>query len=270
MQTPQPKYQIGDVFWVPEVVTETRRLDCPDCLGTRKWAVTTPAGGVLETECIRCSWSYRNDKLPSLDYETAVAKASRRLIHGIKLTSPDMPSNDWGEPVRYSCSSDSGTNWTIDESKTFATEADALAAAQTRADVKNVKTTETPEHVDKIRLSGLPFKDARFDEFKNGVWGAWYNYRRFKGAIVETIEDPETEGGTKEELIAALKDKIGWENHPTHRDWPKLVEFTCAVEDFLDVENGGKPEMVDRMIKARDALPKFQREILNGKTTWDH
>jgi hypothetical protein len=63
---PLPKYRTGQTVYRASVSHETEMLPCPDCLGTRKWKVLTPAGAELSTDCIRCCSHGEIRGVPSL------------------------------------------------------------------------------------------------------------------------------------------------------------------------------------------------------------
>lgn len=56
MITPVPKYSVGAHVYGAE--TELRPLPqvCPDCLGTFKWTITTPAGETFSVDCGTCTY----------------------------------------------------------------------------------------------------------------------------------------------------------------------------------------------------------------------
>lgn len=54
---PEPRYTIGSKVWCARVEWGTDPLPCPDCLGTGRWSVRSPAGAEAEVNCPRCSGS---------------------------------------------------------------------------------------------------------------------------------------------------------------------------------------------------------------------
>jgi hypothetical protein len=50
----ETKYSIGDVVYHGRNETVAVRTECPDCKGSREWAVTTPAGQTMTTGCPTC------------------------------------------------------------------------------------------------------------------------------------------------------------------------------------------------------------------------
>lgn len=56
-----PKYDVGDRPWVGDWDVVEERVTCPDCLGEREVAVTTPAGEVFKAPCRHCyhGWESR-------------------------------------------------------------------------------------------------------------------------------------------------------------------------------------------------------------------
>jgi hypothetical protein len=70
---PTPRYAIGDTVFVGNTEQRRTKHACPDCLGTGKWEVTTPAGGKFSAVCLRCSGYSRPADLPPLDTMESVA-----------------------------------------------------------------------------------------------------------------------------------------------------------------------------------------------------
>ncbi len=48
-------FAVGDTVYVAQVHKESIPLPCQDCLGTKTWTVTTPAGDEFECDCLRCA-----------------------------------------------------------------------------------------------------------------------------------------------------------------------------------------------------------------------
>lgn len=54
---PTPRYRLGQPVFAASFTTKEESAPCPDCLGTRRWPVTTPGGTALEVECPACRYS---------------------------------------------------------------------------------------------------------------------------------------------------------------------------------------------------------------------
>ena len=64
---PVPKYAIGDVVYRPRVDHATESLPCPDCLDSKRWTATSPAGEQHEIACPRCSDQYAHSGVDKQD-----------------------------------------------------------------------------------------------------------------------------------------------------------------------------------------------------------
>lgn len=79
-------FAIGDTIFVPHVGQKEIEVQCPDCLGSKTWRISTPAGTSKEIACPRCGGGERSWLLPkryerSLEIkETTVSEVNIR--HG--------------------------------------------------------------------------------------------------------------------------------------------------------------------------------------------
>lgn len=137
MATIETKYQIGDVVFCGTTERKTLQHPCPDCLGSRKWKVVSPAGGEHEFACPRCSARYHSNTDLRLDYQSAQPRVYKRTIGSVRYHS----KGEWGDvgpSVEYMCHETGvGSGSCYKEAALHATEAEALALAQTEADAIN-------------------------------------------------------------------------------------------------------------------------------------
>lgn len=234
---PTPKFRIGDTVYTAEIETVTKRYPCPDCLGTGKWTVETPAGSKMETPCLRCG-SYSNTDLPSLFYTEAVARAQPFEIRTVSVKS--TPDSWSPELVEYSNRPHGGScsYQTLPQGKAFATEAEALAAAEIMASLKNAEAKQEPERITKERIGAMPLNDARFDQFKNGLWSAVYAFRSIRDKIQGLYED--IDSGTVSK-VSEVKEAL--------EDWEKF-DFTPKPEGYATLNP------LEVLVRAAEALPE--------------
>lgn len=210
----ETKYSVGDVVYFASTVTERKRHDCPDCLGTRKWTAQSPAGGEFEFACPRCSASYQNDRDLSLDY-TAYAPTAGRLTIGSIQVNTAPGSYDHGN--RYMCvETGVGSGSVYDEARLFDTEDAALAAAQAMADEQNAKTTWIVEQYNRsLSLSDYQIENAKLktaDEARSRAQSMLWNVGHLFSEIREADD--------KEAII----DLIDWYgDHDWERDKEKFL-----------------------------------------------
>jgi hypothetical protein len=243
--TPTPRFNIGDTAWVARLTQETVHLPCPDCLGAHEWAVTTPAGGRLTSPCMRCTDKYTNTGLPSLTYQTVQGRAEARPITGIEI-------ND-GEPVEYRSRTGSGSWWTLRDTEAYATEAEAQAVADQMAAAKNAEAVATPEMIDKQRVSVRPLDEARFDEFKNGLWRAWYGYRQLAEDVLDWANETKLSEIDKE----ALDDILRWR---LRADSVGDLEVLIRAVEAYAARPDANPDVKTALAK----LPPFQRYAMQA------
>lgn len=206
---PTPKFSIGDVVYWPTTETTKEPMPCPDCLGTRRWKVITPAGTEMEAECQRCSRFGSIADLPRP--ERLVSKPSvRRLTIG-KITASTHASYGDRDRVEYMCSETGiGSGSIYQESQLFSTEAEAMAAATAEADKRTAEYASVPKAMSERKLENLTIKDADLEATQSSRWNAWYAYRRLKEGIEEAVND---EGGiSASERIDTLSEALDWEN----------------------------------------------------------
>lgn len=250
----KPKYAIGTVVYMPMTERTVEQLDCPDCLGTKVWAVQSPAGGEYTTDCPRCQQTYSfRDNMPSLKVERYVGKAQARTITGYEVNSRPHHGN---AKIVYKASCGGSSYWTMNEPDVFENETDALAAAEIMAAEKNTATDEKPEVLKARKFSSLKLDDARFDEFKNGIWNSNYH----AGNILQRVKTAlEGEEGDEErdtaQIIEDLREAARWDfgYHVENLPLVPLVQAAMASEDGA-------------VRAALDGLPQAMVDLLSGKT----
>ena len=124
----ETKYSVGDIVYAFGSSYANKSMQCPDCLGTRKWTVTFADGHSEECACYTCARGYEgshgviyyNEWEPSV--ERVVIKDVRFGSEGAEYLSDYYARTDSGEPFH-------GTRCHRD-SNLFDNEEDAQAAAQ--------------------------------------------------------------------------------------------------------------------------------------------
>jgi hypothetical protein len=130
----ETKFGVGDVVWHATTTTEHRRHPCPDCMGSRKWSCTSPAGATFEVECPRCSAGYQSNRDLDLSYVVHAPHATRLTI-GLVRANGSWETPPQHEYMAHETGIGSGTLYR--ENKLFATESEALADAKLSADAAN-------------------------------------------------------------------------------------------------------------------------------------
>jgi hypothetical protein len=245
-----PKYNIGDTFYIAGTENERRSHPCPDCLGTKKFKVITPAGGEFTTDCARCVRGYSGDKMPSLIYAFYTPKVTARVIKGYCV-------NDWGKQgIKYS-----SDGYSVEEESLITDEAVAQAKAQSMADKANADAAITPERLKIDHFAQLPIDTARDDMFKNGLYDSWSSFRWLREGVDEVIGD-EGENMSASEIRESLQERLS----DTMRYNFVFKGFTRAMEIVVRAINASDDELPAILHALREcwkALPE------SAQTAWE-
>lgn len=223
---PTPKFRIGQTVFYPDTDKAVEQLDCPDCLGVKKWRLEMPSGDTHEVPCQRCcgGMTYsRIDDLPTLNYEVYKPAVRSFLIANIEVRAKGHWDNK-GPEVKYG---NSGSQWR-EESALYGDEATALTLAKIMAAERNEKAEAKAERIHQRNIGAMKLEDARFDQFKNGHWNAWYAYRDLVGKLEAHLD--RTDGRSASDTLEDLRSDVRWDiQYHTKQDRP-LDALVAAVE----------------------------------------
>jgi hypothetical protein len=150
-------FNIGDVVFHGATTTQTFTHPCPDCLGTRKWLAKSPAGGEFEVECPRCTGGYQSSRALNLKYVQHTPHVNRLTVGLVRACAgPDQEHE-------YMClETGIGSGSLYRESRLFATEEAALAAATASAALANADTAGwvAKQYDETAKFSDYQLKDA--------------------------------------------------------------------------------------------------------------
>ena len=205
MTLPTPKYNIGDKVWLAYIESTMARHPCPDCLGTHKWAVKTPAGVDLTCECPRCS-SYPPRTVAGKEVSPLTYRKWEGHVRELTIGSVRIDTND-DNPVQYMCVQTgvgSGNIWY--ESKLFEFQCEAEDEAKRLEDAENVVIRATPEAMRALGDSHLNITSALRQADWQSVYDAWAYARWYREAIDEVV------GSEKEpsdyDTVADIRDHL--------------------------------------------------------------
>lgn len=216
---PTPRFRIGQTVYRHGTASKAEMLPCPDCLGSRKWAVTTPGGTTLSAPCQRCSERYSSSKLPSLDYVVRTPMVRRLTVGSVRVETDREPD----QRIAYmAVETGIGSGSLYYERDLSATEGEALERATAEAAVANLTAAGTPERIEAQELSRLTIDSAAIKNASEAIWSAWYAYRRLREDVEGYIGDM-PKGDDRE----ALQDMIDWERD--HREAPPLGGLLACV-----------------------------------------
>lgn len=138
------KFSIGDIVYNATTTTERKRHPCPDCLDSRMWLATSPAGREYQFECPRCGAGYQAHRELSIEYTVFKAAIERRTIGQVRAQSGRDSQNE------YMClETGVGSGTLYREETIFATEAEAMAAAEISAALSNERVPWVAEQYNK-------------------------------------------------------------------------------------------------------------------------
>lgn len=158
------KFAVGDKVFRSGTMTIRKQHPCPDCKGTRKWQATSPAGGVFEMACPRCTERYRSEEGLSLEYSEFIPAVNTLTIGSIRVDT-----NDADRPVSYMCRETGIGSGTIHyEADLHATEEEAQAVAEEKAKTLNATTDWVVKQYNKtVSLSDYQLSDATLKSARN-------------------------------------------------------------------------------------------------------
>ena len=214
---PTPKFAIGDVVYWPTTETTREPAPCPDCLGTRRWKVTTPAGTEMEAECQRCTGYSRIADLPKP--ERLVSKPSVRRLTVGKITATTHASYGNRDCVEYMCSETGiGSGSIYQESQLFATEDEAMVSATAEADKRTAEYASVPRAMGERMLESLTIKDADLEATRFSRWNAWYSYTGLRDTLKEVCENES--GDSASDRLDTLNGELEYDRN--YRELPDI------------------------------------------------
>lgn len=226
MATLTTKYSIGDIVYRAYTTTERKQHPCPDCLGSRKWKATSPAGVEYEFRCPRCAASYSSDHDLSLWYTASTPAVQKLTIGSIQVnTAPSFNR----EGNQYMCQETGiGSGSVYYESDLHETEEEALLAAKVQADLNNktvewiVKTYNKALEISDYELESAKLKLAKNQRLDNSsmLYGL--------GDLFERIG----EAATKDEILEAVDD---YKRYDWSRDREKAG--LPPIPDLMDLHD---------------------------------
>lgn len=153
----ETRFSVGDSVFCASTTVERKQHPCPDCLGSRKWKATSPAGAEYEFACPRCAASYQSNRDISLDYSEHVPLVRPLTIGSVQVnTAP----GSWDHGNRYMCRETGvGSGTVYNEDDLFGTEEGALEAAKLKA----AEANKSSEWIVKLYNQTLSISDYQLD-----------------------------------------------------------------------------------------------------------
>lgn len=167
MATITTKFSIGDVVFRAGTTTTKKQHPCPDCLGSRVWKATSPAGRDYSFGCPRCTAVFYADNDLRIDYTAHVPHVAQLTIGQLRTET------DHSNRVQYMCRETGiGGGSIYDESSLFSTEKEALEQAEVMAALSNSSVEWIAKQYDKsLQFADYQLADAKAklaeDRFKS-------------------------------------------------------------------------------------------------------
>lgn len=207
MATIETRYSVGDqVFWASTTV-ERKQHPCPDCRGSRKWKAVSPAGHEYEVTCPRCAAGYQSDQSLSLDYSAHEPQVRALTVGSVRF-------NSWGSDggAEYMCDETVvGSGQVYAEAQLYPTEAEARAAAEALAAVRNAdQGSWVKQRYDaSLKFCDYELHDASLRAARDLNVRRQVDLGRLFGDLRYTLEDAEVDRGTTvTDLVETLRKTI--------------------------------------------------------------
>ncbi|MEJ5019271.1 hypothetical protein WH297_05900 [Ochrobactrum vermis] len=215
----ESKYSIGDKVYRGSTVANKKQRPCPDCLGTRKWKATSPAGTDYEFSCPRCGSSYRGNHEMSLDYSLFEPSITKLTIGSVQFNSAEG-AHDHG--FRYMCvETGVGSGSVYKENDLHLSEADAIAAAQLIANDQN----QTVDWVVKQFNKTLEISDYQLGSAALKLASDKAHASRSMLYRLQDLFEQIKEAGDKAEILEAISDYV---EHDWQNDKAKALEVALG------------------------------------------
>lgn len=204
---PEPKFRMGEKVWCCWPSRRQVKVDCPDCLGKKRWKAITPAGEEFEVSCPRCSGGYST--VTRLGYDEPEMCVRELHIGSIEFRS----TNELGQQYAYMCRETGiGSGSVYYEDALYHTREEALIAG----DAKLVK---------------LKAEDAvRYPEnaFRKEV-----SFYRFETVLLREKEEENREQRYKIEHLLDELNNLRYETLKPTYEWQREISEQQIVE-FLN------------------------------------
>lgn len=212
----ESKYSIGDTVYVGRTVSNRKQRPCPDCLGTRKWKATSPAGTDYDFSCPRCTSSYQSNHEMSLNYSLFEPFVRSLTIGSVQFNSAEG-AHDNG--FRYMCvETGVGSGSVYNERDLHPSEAEAIAAAQLIADDQNQTVDWVVKQFNQtLEISDYQLANAALKLASDKAYAAGSMLYRLQD-LFEQIK----EAGDKDEILEAISDYV---EHDWQKDKEKALEL---------------------------------------------
>ena len=196
--------------------------------------------------------------VPDLTYSEYTAQPTKFVIDGIEVSTKPKWHGDT-DLVRYTCLRGSSVN-----ESALMTEEVAMTVSKLKAAEQNEKHRAEPEQIRKDEVGSLELQDARFDEFKNGLWSSWYAFRTLAERLEEWAEAHDD--GDRRNVGEELREILAWDVRSKakggHKSISELEAVIQAAEALAASEAADPRGLIDALKTALEVMPQFARASL--------
>lgn len=182
LKVPTPKFAQGDKVFYADAHMTSHTVECPDCGGTGKWPITSPAGHAFTIGCARCRYNYgfREPEM-SLSWPTFTGTVKELTIGSVRInTSED-------DPISYMClETGVGSGSVYYERDFYADKDTAKKAADGKAQVSNL----SHKGVRTAALTALPNVHLTYENALEAAYEKRWREMRYRiGYLISDLED---------------------------------------------------------------------------------
>lgn len=182
------KFAVGDVVYAASVDRETKRLPCPDCKGSRKWKVVSPAGAEHEIGCPRCSTNYMANSDLRLTYTVATPRVRKLTIGSVEYRSVGIGGGP--AETRYMCRETGvGSGQVYSDDDLHSSEEAAMARAEVKAKITDEASIKGDTYWHgRLEVSDFQLVDARYEAASQDLRRLQANVRHLVQDVREALE----------------------------------------------------------------------------------
>lgn len=205
MATITTKYSIGDIVFFASTTVVQKQHPCPDCLGSRHWKATSPAGQDYDIACPRCSARYSSNDDLSLTYSASTPTVRRLTVGSVQYNSE---KSGWDAGARYMCvETGVGSGSVYGENDLYPSEEEAQRQAEIKAALANSNTEWIAKRYDRT----LYLSDY---QFSNALTKAADDAKRRASSMIwhlEELFEKINEADDKDAILEAVDDYKRWD-----------------------------------------------------------
>lgn len=250
---PTPKFSFGQRVFAATTVTTQKSYPCPDCFGSKKWTLVSPAGQHHTTTCPRCSGGSMfpsHLKVVPLKYTSHEPKIIPLTIGSISFRVYDKPVS-----VEYMClETGIGSGTVYRDDTLFETAEEAEISAFILASERNSKSDQTPEHLEIQEFQYLTIQESWLDLAWHLQYDSWARARAFQELIEEFLAD---ESGLREKYDAFVENyewRVKYErDHGNQSYFAKILPL--AEKFFVDGDTQPAEKIKELLIELRSKMP---------------